>query len=80
MMSVTQSPDRQMPKRPFYHLHFGPWCLMILGFAVTVYGVVRFQDLRAGDFELTVPCLIGGALVFGSALAERKIRRAEDGD
>lgn len=69
-----------MTKRPFYHLHFGPWCLMILGFAVTVYGVVRFQDLRAGDFELTLPCLAGGALVMFSALAERKIRRTEDGE
>lgn len=69
-----------MPKRPFYHLHFGPWCLMMLGFAVTVYGVVRFQDLRAGDFELTIPCLIGGALVFCSARAERSIRRTEDGE
>lgn len=70
--------DRPAAKRPWYHLHFGPWCLLILGFALYLYAVVTIQNSIDAEFEFLVALCLGSACLLGAAFLEAKYQHEED--
>lgn len=65
-------------KRPWYHLHFVPWCLMLLGFALYLYTVITIQDRSDAIFEYMVTLFLGSGCLVGAAFLEAKYQWEEN--
>lgn len=67
-----------MTKRPWYHLHFGPWCLLILAIALYLYALVGIENLERSAREYYFSIFLGSSSLLGAAFLEAKYQWEED--
>lgn len=67
-------------RRPWYHLHFGPWCLLTLAAALYLYALVGIENLDQSATEYYFSIFLGSGSLLGAAFLEAKYQWEEDAE